>query len=295
MKNNKKPYSKSSSKDSQSRFAKSKTAAVNSSGGRLQSMGARSPGAMLQPKGPKGTRAVVGTHAINEVLKVRPKSVVEAWFIKGWEAHQDLRDLFEALKKYKVTPQPKSESNLAHICFSHQNAVLFVSDNLEIQLEKIVQKDKSIIVFLDGVEDPHNLGAILRTSWLTGVDGVYAPDDRAVGLTATVHKVACGGVEHVPFTRKNQFSQSVNDLKEAGYWVFGLSHRAEKSIYDLKLPEKVVWMIGAEDKGLRTSSEKLCDELVYIPQTSASASYNASVAAAIALAETMRTHLLPTK
>lgn len=243
-------------------------------------------------KGPQGARAVVGTHAINEVLKIRPKSIVEAWFVSNWESNQELRDTAELLKKHRITPISKSESQLSHICYTHQNAVLFVNQSPSFSSEEIENKKFSTLLFLDGVEDPHNLGAIMRTAWLTGVDGVFAPDDRAVGLTATVHKVACGGVEHVPFLRQNQFSQSVENLKKRDYWVFGLSHKATKSIYEIKLPEKVVWMIGAEDKGLRSSSEKLCDELVYIPQASSDASYNASVAAAIALAETMRTHLL---
>lgn len=256
------------------------------------SQASRSRDKLEAQKGPHGARAVVGTHAINEVLKIRPKSVVEAWFVSNWESSQDLREMAEQLKKHRITPVMKSESQLSHICYTHQNAVLFVNQSPSFSLESIEDKKLSTILFLDGVEDPHNLGAIMRTAWLTGVDGVYAPDDRAVGLTATVHKVACGGVEHVPFMRQNQFSQSVESLKKQDYWVFGLSHKATKSIYDVKLPEKVVWMIGAEDKGLRTSSEKLCDELVYIPQASSDASYNASVAAAIALAETMRAHLL---
>lgn len=243
-------------------------------------------------KGPKGARAVVGTHAINEVLKIRPKSIVEAWFVKNWESSQELREMSETLKKHRITPLLRPESQLSHICYTHQNAVLFVNENPKLNWEDLENKKTSMALFLDGVEDPHNLGAIMRTAWLTGVDAVFAPDDRAVGLTATVHKVACGGVEHVPFERQNQFSHSVEDLKKQGYWVFGLSHKAKKSVYELKLPEKVVWMIGAEDKGLRVSSEKLCDELVYIPQKSGEASYNASVATAIALAETMRTHVL---
>ena len=143
---------------------------------------------------------------------------------------------------------------------------------------------------LDGIEDPHNLGAILRTSWLTGVHGVLIPEDRAVGLTPTVHKVACGGVEHVPVEETTNFSNYAEDLKKKGYWIYGLSPRGKKSIFELDLPEKVVWAIGAEDKGMRVTTERLCDELVFIPQSSASASYNASVATAMALTETLRQH-----
>ena len=145
-----------------------------------------------------------------------------------------------------------------------------------------------MVLALDGVEDTQNLGAVLRTSWLMGVNGIIIPEDRAVGLTASVHKVACGGAEHVPIHRTNQFNTPFEHLKKAGFWVFGLSHTAKRSIYDLQIPEKVIWVLGAEDKGLRTTTEKACDELVYIPQVSPTASYNVSVSAALALAETKR-------
>lgn len=247
-----------------------------------------SRGNQASDKGPKGDRAVTGTHALNEVLKVRPKNITEVWFVKGWESAHDLREINEKLKVTGKTPVVKSEDAMKQICFSHQGAVFFVNKKPELGLRALADKKKSKVLFVDGVEDPHNLGAIMRTGWLTGVDVLITPDDRAVGLTATVHKVACGGVEHLPIIKENQFSQTAEELKKMGYWIFGLSHKSKKSIFDLKMPEKVAWMVGSEDKGLRTTSEKLCDELVFIPQTSAAASYNASVATAIALAETLR-------
>jgi 23S rRNA (guanosine2251-2'-O)-methyltransferase len=173
---------------------------------------------------------------------------------------------------------------------SHQGAAVFSDQTPELNWEAIQQAQSGRVLVLDGIEDPQNLGAILRTAWLMNVSGVMIPEDRSVGLTATVHKVACGGVEHVPVERATNFSNPLEELKKNGYWVFGLSHEGKRSLFELDIPEKVVWCIGSEEKGLRVPTERLCDELIRIPQVSAAASYNASVATAIALTETYRQH-----
>ncbi len=179
-------------------------------------------------------------------------------------------------------------TEMQKICPSHQGAVAFSDHTLDFNYSNAGWKKHSLVLALDGVEDPHNLGAIMRTSWLMGVDGIITPSDRAVGLTATVHKVACGGVEHVPMAQTNNFAEPFKKLKEDGFWVFGLSHKATKTIYDLNIPERVVWVMGSEDKGIRIPTERACDELVSIPQIDVKASYNVSVATALALAETKR-------
>lgn len=239
---------------------------------------------------PKDLRIVIGTHAVNEVLAVRPKSVKNMWLRTGWESSGDLKDIQALAKKHDIKIEERSEQALEKFGPSQQGAALFVSGAPEFIMKKMGKKLTSIVLMLDGIEDPHNLGAILRTSWLIGVEGVMIPRERAVGLTPTTHKVACGGVEHVPVELATNFSQPIETLKEKGYWVYGLSPRGTKSLYDLNLPEKVVWAVGSEDKGMRVTTEKLCDELVYLPQASSSASYNASVATAMALSETLRQH-----
>lgn len=237
---------------------------------------------------PKSWRQVAGTHAIMELLSVRPKTIQTVLLQNNWQSSAELRDLAGQLEAKKIKIEMKSEQQLQDICRSHQGAVAFSDEYLDFDYENSVWEDNGLILALDGVEDTQNLGAILRTSWLMGVNGVIIPEDRAVGLTATVHKVACGGVEHVPVHRTNQFATPFESLKQAGFWVFGLSHKAKKTIYDLQMPEKVVWVLGAEDKGMRAPTEKACDELVSIPQMSPNASYNVSVSAALALAETKR-------
>lgn len=235
---------------------------------------------------PKG-RLVIGTHAIFEVIAQSPKACHELWLQEGWEANQDLKKIHTDLFPFHPTVRIKPEGTLAKTG-SHQGAALFVNYTPEIDWAQLERTSESTVLLLDGIEDPHNLGAILRTSWLMNVSGALIPEERACGLTPVVHKVACGGVEHVPVEACGQFAGPVEELKKMGYWVFGLSHEGKKTIFDLKIPEKVVWCIGAEDKGLRSTTERLCDELVHIPQASAQASYNASVATAMALVETLR-------
>lgn len=237
---------------------------------------------------PKNWRQVAGSHAITELIKVRPKSIKQLLLQNNWKTSADLRDLVDLCKTMKLNIEEKSDAELQKICPSHQGAVAFSDHKLEFNYQDSGWKKNELLLALDGVEDPHNLGAIMRTSWLMGVSGIILPADRAVGLTATVHKVACGGVEHVPTVQTNNFAESFKKLKEDGFWVFGMSHKATKTIYDLKMPERVVWVMGAEDKGLRIPTERACDELVSIPQIDANASYNVSVASALALAEAKR-------
>lgn len=240
------------------------------------------------PSFPKHWRQVAGNHAIMELIAVRAKSIKHLLIQKNWETSADLRLLMDLVKNARLTVEEKSDAEMQKICPSHQGAVAFSDHVLEFNYTNAGWRKNSLILALDGVEDPHNLGAIMRTSWLMGVDGIITPNDRAVGLTATVHKVACGGVEHVPMAQTNNFADPFKKLKEDGFWVFGMSHKATKTIYDLKIPERVVWVMGSEDKGIRIPTERACDELVSIPQIDAKASYNVSVATALALAETKR-------
>ncbi|WP_374074769.1 TrmH family RNA methyltransferase [Bdellovibrio bacteriovorus] len=259
-------------------------------GGRPQQGRGPSPAARSENQIPREWRIVIGTHAINEVLKVRPREVKGMWIRQGWENSNDLREMHELALANRVKVDIKSEGVIEKFGSSQQGAAIFVDGAPTFDMEGLEAFEKSVVLMLDGIEDPHNLGAIVRTSWLVGAHGVLIPEDRAVGLTPTVHKVACGGVEHVPVEETTNFAKYAEVLKKQGYWIFGLSPRGKQSIFELDLPDKVVWAVGSEDKGLRVTTERLCDELVFIPQASSSASYNASVATAMALTETLRQH-----
>jgi len=257
-----------------------------------------SQGFSRNPRGPRESdssqvstkhfRAVVGKHAIAEALKVSVKKIKLAYLRAGWESSQDLRELSDELKRLKIQNEVRPAGFFDQYYSSAQGAVLFIDGRPEMDMHALANKEKSILVILDGIEDPHNLGAILRSSWLMGIDAIVTTVEGSVGLSPAVHKVACGGVEHVPVIEVSNFNGLVNDLKKMGYWFFGLSHKAKNTLFNTRLQDKIVWVIGSEEKGLRSTTEKFCDELVAIPQVSASASYNASVAAAMALLETKR-------
>lgn len=242
----------------------------------------------------RNARIIAGTHSILESLRVWPKGAKELWLKKGYESHGDLVEIESLAKKLKVIVHIKSEGQIENLTLAHQGALLFQTHSPAWPTPDQLKADTTsqVLMLLDGLEDPHNLGAIMRTSWLMGAKGLIIPQHRAVGLTPAVHKVASGGAEHMPILEVNQFAPTLEELKSYGFWVFGLSHKAKSGIFSLKLPSKVVWCVGAEDKGLRSTTEKLCDELVSLPQLSPEASYNASVAAGMVLFENFRQHSL---
>ena len=230
-------------------------------------------------------RLIAGTHAISEVLKVHPSSISKALYTKELPNTQKTI-LIEASKRFGFLAEEKAKPVLDGVYQNHQNALVWSRTRPEFDESKL--KEKSLLLFLDGVEDPHNLGAITRSAWLLNVDGIYIPDNRSVDLTPTTHKVACGGVEHVPIISETNFKSPIEHLKKIGFWVFGLSDKAKKTIFDVELTPRTVLILGAEDKGLRTTTETMCDELIAIPQASVGASFNVSVAAALSMYEYRR-------
>lgn len=228
-------------------------------------------------------RKVVGTHSIKHVLNARPHEIKEIMLIKGFESTQELRDLQRFGIAKKIPISIKSKEQLGQISTSHQGAALIVSGAPEIEIQQLLDKKQSLVVLLDGIEDPHNLGAILRTSWLLAVDTILISKDHSVGLTPTVAKVACGGSEYIPVKIIQNFKQTLDSLKEGGFWVYGLSANSKGSLPTTRLNEKSVLCIGSEGKGLRKSTEGLCDELLSLPQAVEGESYNASVAAGLSI------------
>lgn len=231
-------------------------------------------------------RVVIGDHAIRETLEVSYKSVAKLLVRANWESSADLRQIVEVAKRRRLKVEECSPAQLDKLG-THQGAAVYAEYPETFEVSCCESEERATLLALDGLEDPHNLGAIIRTAWLVGVKGILASADRSVGLSATVHKVASGGVEHVPVGFYSQFGQIFGELKEQGFWIFGLSHKTDKSIFDLKVPEKVVWVLGSEERGLRSTTMKVCDEVVKLPQTSPQASYNVSAAAAMALMHSM--------
>jgi 23S rRNA (guanosine2251-2'-O)-methyltransferase len=150
-----------------------------------------------------------------------------------------------------------------------------------------------LLLILDGVTDPHNLGACLRVADAMGVHAVLAPKDRAVGLNATVAKVASGAADSVPYIMVTNLARTLRELKERNIWLIGADEHAERDLYAVKLDGPLGWVLGAEGEGLRRLTRETCDELAKIPMLGSVESLNVSVSAGICLAESRRQRLNP--
>lgn len=237
-------------------------------------------------------RTVIGIHAARETLRVRPDKITEIWVKEGAERSADHQVFIEFAKKRRVKLLTKPDGFLDKIASSHQGICLMVSETPEFDVAEISSdhNEKIILLALDEISDPHNVGAVLRTAWLLGAKAVLVPENRSAHLTPAATKVASGGAEHVPLVNVGNLSQYVTALKDKGFWIYGLAGEAKSGLWQTKFNERVVLIIGSEDKGLRSTTANVCDELVSIPQTVTGASFNASVAASLVLYEVVRQH-----
>ncbi len=155
-------------------------------------------------------------------------------------------------------------------------------------LEEILQKENVFLLVLDGVQDPHNLGACLRTADAAGIDAVIVPKDRAAGLTPTARKVACGAAETIPFFQVTNLARTLKQLKGQEVWIVGTAGETDTSVYDIRLTGKLAIVMGAEEKGLRRLTREHCDQLVKLPMAGQVESLNVSVATGVCLYEAVR-------
>ncbi len=233
-------------------------------------------------------RIVSGRHACEEVLRIRPEAVEEIWV-------ESLSSNFGVLARQKGLDSKlvvKPARHLESYCFSHQGCVMSVSQNLS--WNGVCQK--GIYVAVDGVSDPHNLGAIIRTCWLMGVHSIFIKESRSTLMTPAAHKVASGGAEHVPVEFVSSLEGLIKQFKEQDFWVYALEAGSGTQVHQVEYPDKVLWVLGGEDRGVSRSVMKVCDELLELYMSSSSldagASYNMSVALSMALVETRRQHML---
>jgi 23S rRNA (guanosine2251-2'-O)-methyltransferase len=183
--------------------------------------------------------------------------------------------------------QPRSKSSRTHKHSDFTRAVTIKNeDDLFAVLGNL--KEPPFLLLLDCVQDPHNLGACLRSADAAGVHAVVAPKDRSVSLTDTVRKVACGAAEHVPFVMVTNLARTLKQLKEHGLWLVGTADDAKQSLYDIDLSGPLALVMGAEGKGLRRLTRECCDFLVHIPMAGSVECLNVSVATGVCLFEAVR-------
>ena len=240
-------------------------------------------------KGPGEPRVVFGFHAVLARLRADPQSVIEIFLD---EARQDarMRDLAATAERSKVRVMRVPAQRLDGFGGRHQGVIARVEmKSLAQDLDDVLgEAEKPMLLVLDGVTDPHNLGACLRVANAAGANAVIAPKDRAAGITPTVSKVASGAAEATPYVMVTNLARTLAEIKERNIWVLGTDERAEKTLYETDLPDSIAWVLGAEGEGMRRLTRESCDLLVRIPMLGEVESLNVSVAAGVVLFETAR-------
>lgn len=235
---------------------------------------------------------VYGLHAVRHLLERAPEHVLEAWVQEASQS-DSLQTINNVLRQHGVAVHRANTATLDKLSHNgvHQGVVLRsrrVADNPYGLEELAASTDQPLFLVLDGVQDPHNLGACLRSAAAAGATAVVIPKDRAVAINETVRKVASGGAEVVPLLRVTNLVRSLEVLKQAGVWVVGLSADAPAAIHATDLNRPLALILGAEGRGLRRLTREQCDYLANIPMAGAIESLNVSVAAGICLFEALR-------
>jgi 23S rRNA (guanosine2251-2'-O)-methyltransferase len=242
------------------------------------------------------TRVLFGFHAVTVRLKMAPQSILEVHVDAG-RRDARMRGFVERVREAGAQLVDSDDDRLNKMAGNsrHQGVVARVQPlpalhSLDEVLEGVeaAGEDPPLVLVLDGVTDPHNLGACLRVADGAGAHAVVAPKDHAVGLNATVAKVASGAAESVPYLMVTNLARTLNEMKERGLRIIGASDDATQTIYDVDLSGPVALVLGAEGPGMRQLTRKTCDELVSIPMAGAVESLNVSVAAGVCLFEALR-------
>ena len=230
-----------------------------------------------------------GKHAVFEAL-IGERPINRIWCTTEIFSSEKFFILLKNLKSKGVLVEEVSWSRLSQLTFgaSHQGVVLQLASSKTISLEKLIDISKKssaypIILALDGITDPHNVGAIIRSAEAFDCKGIIIPQRRSAGLTGTVAKVAAGALEHLPVSRVVNLNRALEELKQNGFLVMGLSGDGQLSISKFHEKTPLVVIVGAEDKGISLLTQKKCDFLIKIPLKGKTSSLNASVAAAISL------------
>ena len=235
---------------------------------------------------------IVGIHAVEEALAARGRGF-EYVAVASSRGDQRIQKLIGLCRSAGVPVRPMARDQLTRLAraANHQGVVAVTAEKRYDDLADLVEKKRgphAFLVVLDGIEDPHNLGAIIRTAEGAGVDGIIIPERRAAGVTSTVAKAAAGAIEYLPIARVTNIGRAIEDLKARNIWTVGLDERGDKAYDRLDFKMDCALVLGAEGHGLHEQVRKKCDFLVSIPMLGKVPSLNVSVAAAIVMYEVAR-------
>jgi 23S rRNA (guanosine2251-2'-O)-methyltransferase len=233
---------------------------------------------------------LTGIHAVEEALTAG-RALDRIVIASG--RHGDRLETIVRLAKSRGVPvrfEDRQQVDRLAGTRDHQGVAALAAAKPAVGLEDLLREKSAqgLLVLLDGIEDPHNLGAIVRTSLAAGASGVVIPERRAAGLSDTVERASAGALAHLPVARVKNLVRAMEEIKEAGFWIVGLDERAEKTYTEVDYKSSVGIVLGGEGEGLHELTRRRCDFLVSIPTTGPVRSLNASVAAGVVLFEAVR-------
>lgn len=235
---------------------------------------------------------VYGRNAVAELLNANPDRISKIYFQFNTDEKRIL-ELFIKAKQHQISIGKASNQKLGDLAKTnkHQGVVALISDVKMMELDDLLQ-DEALKPFFfilpDNLEDPHNLGAIIRTAECAGATAILLPKDNAIPINSTVHKTSAGAVSHARLCRIGNVAQTIERLKKHGIWVVGTDAKAKKNYTEFNFTMNCCIVIGSEGKGMRDLVKKSCDELISIPLLGKTSSLNASVSAAIVMYEVVR-------
>jgi 23S rRNA (guanosine2251-2'-O)-methyltransferase len=237
-------------------------------------------------------KILFGFHAVTVRLKTAPQSIVDI-HVDATRRDQRMRQFVARAQEVGARLIDSDDERLQRLCGTHRHQGVVARVQAIAQARSLddlldTLNEPPLLLVLDGVTDPHNLGACLRVADGAGAHAVIAPKDHAVGLNATVAKVASGAAETMPYFMVTNLARTLGELKERSIWIIGTAEDAPKTVYDVDLKGPVALVLGAEGPGMRQLTRKTCDELVSIPMQGAVESLNVSVASGICLYEALR-------
>lgn len=236
---------------------------------------------------------IYGVHAVQGLLQHHPKRVKQIWLSEG-RSEPRVQALLELAAENRVPVGQAERRELdAWVEGVHQGVVAEVSPSQvwgEAMLDEMLERAEQppLILVLDGVTDPHNLGACLRTADAAGATAVVIPKDKSATLTAVVRKVACGAAEVIPLVAVTNLARTLEKLQQRGLWIVGTAGEAEQELYQQDLTGPIAMVMGAEGKGMRRLTREHCDFLVKLPMAGSVSSLNVSVATGVCLFEAVR-------
>ncbi|HVS89668.1 MAG TPA: 23S rRNA (guanosine(2251)-2'-O)-methyltransferase RlmB [Candidatus Acidoferrum sp.] len=239
---------------------------------------------------------LTGIHAVREALEAG--HALDRIVIARGRQDTRVEEIVQLARERNIPLRFEDRTQIDRLAGSkdHQGVVAVAAARAAATLEDILAAanagaghgQKGLIVLLDGVEDPHNLGAIIRTALASGAHGVVIPERRSAGLTDTVARASAGALAHLPVAKVTNLAQTMEELKEAGYWLIGLDEHADKSYTEADYTSPVGIILGGEGKGLHDLTRKRCDFVISLPTTGPVKSLNVSVAAGVVLFEALR-------